>query len=98
MPLETHLLRMQRYSDTNLHFRGHAILTAIMDEMLTMHGMDEATDVLLSGTSAGGEPSPRQSLPVSVGLCRSLAMLTIAALACRHGNVHAHGLAARQAP
>lgn len=37
-----------------LWHRGRAILDAAIDDLLTVHGMDTATDVILSGTSAGG--------------------------------------------
>jgi hypothetical protein len=41
------------YNGQQLFFRGHNILTAIVDELLTVWGLAQATDVILSGTSAG---------------------------------------------
>ena len=40
--------------DTTLHFRGRAILDAEIKSLLTDRGMDKATDVVVSGCSAGG--------------------------------------------
>ena len=37
-----------------LHFRGLANLRAILDDLRTRHGLSDATDVLLTGASAGG--------------------------------------------
>lgn len=41
-------------SGTPLHFRGRAILDAEIKSILTDRGMDKATDVIISGCSAGG--------------------------------------------
>ena len=40
--------------DTTLHFRGRAILDAEIDSILNDRGMKDATDVVVSGCSAGG--------------------------------------------
>ena len=37
-----------------LHWRGHHILNAIMDDLFTNHNLGAATDVVVSGCSAGG--------------------------------------------
>jgi hypothetical protein len=37
-----------------LHYRGRPILDGVVNELLHTHGMKSATDVILSGTSAGG--------------------------------------------
>jgi len=37
-----------------LYFRGRRVLDAVLDTLLAEHGLDQATDVLLSGGSAGG--------------------------------------------
>ena len=39
---------------TSVWFRGHAIVRAIQDSLITDNGMGEATDVVVSGCSAGG--------------------------------------------
>lgn len=41
-------------SGTLLHFRGRAILDAEIKSLLVDRGMDQATDVIVSGCSAGG--------------------------------------------
>ena len=41
-------------SGTILHFRGRAILDAEIDHLLHVNGMQQATDVIVSGCSAGG--------------------------------------------
>jgi hypothetical protein len=38
---------------TGLHMRGHYILHAIWKDLLTSHGMEKATHILVAGTSAG---------------------------------------------
>lgn len=40
--------------ETPLYFRGRRVLDAVLDTLLTEHGLDKATEVLLSGGSAGG--------------------------------------------
>ena len=40
------------FNDTLLYFRGRRILDALLDELL-QRGMDKASDIILSGTSAG---------------------------------------------
>jgi hypothetical protein len=35
-------------SGTELHFRGHHILNAAMDDLLNNRGLDQATDVVVS--------------------------------------------------
>ena len=37
-----------------LHYKGRKILDGVLTELLTTHNMNAATDVILSGTSAGG--------------------------------------------
>lgn len=39
---------------TQLYFRGHRVLTQLVTLLLDAHGLNIATDVLLSGCSAGG--------------------------------------------
>jgi len=38
----------------NLHFRGRRILDATVMQLLKQHGLSTATDVVISGCSAGG--------------------------------------------
>jgi hypothetical protein len=40
--------------NTTLHFRGRSILDAEIESILTERGMSKATDVVISGCSAGG--------------------------------------------
>ena len=40
--------------NSTIHFRGLSILHAVLDELVSRHGLADATDVLLSGGSAGG--------------------------------------------
>eukprot|EP00959_Pyramimonas_sp_CCMP1952_P236870 4950319-Pyramimonas_sp.AAC.3 len=40
--------------DRELHFRGFAILQAMIDDLLTNRGLQASTDVVISGCSAGG--------------------------------------------
>jgi hypothetical protein len=44
------------YPKTNqtLYFRGARVLDALLDALIQDHGLNKATDVLLSGGSAGG--------------------------------------------
>lgn len=42
------------FQNTTLHFRGRAILDAQIKSLLTERGMDKASDVVVSGCSAGG--------------------------------------------
>lgn len=43
------------YNNTNLYFRGQAILDANLDELQVMgRFLSEATEVIVGGTSAGG--------------------------------------------
>jgi len=42
------------YQGHNLYFRGFNILTAMRDNLLEAHGLKAATDVVISGCSAGG--------------------------------------------
>lgn len=37
-----------------LYFRGRAILQSIIEELQTKHSLDQASEVLLTGASAGG--------------------------------------------
>jgi hypothetical protein len=41
-------------TNKTIWFRGKRVLDAILDTLLTDHGLDQATEVLLSGGSAGG--------------------------------------------
>lgn len=38
----------------NLYFRGARVLNILLDTLISKHGLDRATDVLLAGGSAGG--------------------------------------------
>jgi len=38
----------------NLHFRGRAIIDSVYDSLIGSQGMNKATDVIISGSSAGG--------------------------------------------
>lgn len=38
----------------NLYFKGHFILNAVYDMFLSDHNMNRASDVVISGSSAGG--------------------------------------------
>ncbi len=40
---------------SKIYYRGRRILDAVLDSLLTTQGMDGATDVVLSGCSAGGQ-------------------------------------------
>jgi hypothetical protein len=40
--------------DKDLHFKGHYILEAVMLDLLQNYGLGDATDVVLTGCSAGG--------------------------------------------
>ena len=40
---------------TKIYYRGRRILDAVLDSLLTTQGMASATDVVLSGCSAGGQ-------------------------------------------
>lgn len=42
------------YKDKELHFRGFNILNVIFEDLIKNRGMDIATDVVISGCSAGG--------------------------------------------
>eukprot|EP00048_Salpingoeca_helianthica_P024201 m.30495 g.30495 ORF g.30495 m.30495 type:complete len:442 (-) comp9246_c0_seq1:86-1411(-) len=42
------------YKNLTLHFRGKHILEAVINSLLTDRGLDHATDVVISGSSAGG--------------------------------------------
>ena len=42
------------HNGTALHFRGKHNLDAILEDLTTRYGMGTATDVLVSGGSAGG--------------------------------------------
>jgi len=44
----------KQVGNTTLYFRGKRVLDAMLDVLLQDHGLDTATDVLLSGGSAGG--------------------------------------------
>ena len=41
-------------SGTKLWYRGRNILDAVLDDLLARRGLKQATDVVLSGCSAGG--------------------------------------------
>jgi len=43
-----------QYGSQTLYFRGHWILNAIQRELLKNHGLDTASDIVISGCSAGG--------------------------------------------
>jgi len=45
---------VQPYMDVNLYFRGARILTAVINDLLDNQGLNAATDVVISGCSAGG--------------------------------------------
>jgi len=42
------------YQGHNLYFRGHHVLNAMMTDLLENRGLSQATDVVISGCSAGG--------------------------------------------
>lgn len=42
------------HKGTNLHFRGSRVRQAVYDELTANHGLSSATDVVISGCSAGG--------------------------------------------
>lgn len=42
------------YKNTKLHFRGKRIREAAVARLMKDHGLDKATDVVISGCSAGG--------------------------------------------
>lgn len=44
----------QPVNGLTLHFRGFRILNAIMEDLVANHGLSQATDVVVSGCSAGG--------------------------------------------
>lgn len=42
------------YENTVLHFRGKNIMDSIFDDLISMRGLNKSTDVVISGSSAGG--------------------------------------------
>jgi len=42
------------HSASGLHFRGAEILSSVLDDLSRQHGMHMATDIVISGCSAGG--------------------------------------------
>src|SRR6202012_871333 len=40
--------------DTTWNFQGHAILAAVLDDLKETRGLNDATEILFSGQSAGG--------------------------------------------
>lgn len=47
-------MTVTEYSSTKLYFRGKLILRAMVTDLLKNRGLDKATDVVVSGCSAGG--------------------------------------------
>ena len=60
---------VQPYKGTTLHWRGKRIREAVYDELVTNHGLKDATDVVISGCSAGGLTVYRPICSQSLGLC-----------------------------
>lgn len=38
----------------DLYFAGHLVLAAVLDELVALHGLSSASDIIVSGDSAGG--------------------------------------------
>jgi len=47
-------LTVSQYNNSNLYFRGAYVLQGFQTDLLDNHGLSEATDVVISGCSAGG--------------------------------------------
>ena len=76
--------------DAAVHFRGHANFLAAMHELLAARGLDRATDVLLTGDSAGGIATFAHADAVAALLPRSVVRYKAAPMSglfLRHANV-----------
>jgi hypothetical protein len=53
-------------SGESLYFRGADILDAVLETLVSAHGLSEATDFILGGCSAGGIATFMHGKPISL--------------------------------